>query len=308
MIKKIKKTKINSGIGFCILALAFPMLHFIFMFLLNNGGTILLSFQEFSMETGKFEWVGIKNFATLIRILFSEYSEFPIALKNSFIFFLVNNFIILPVSVCCGILCYKRIPFGNFFRIVLYLPTVISPVILALLYSFAWDSSVGFIPALLEKLNLTKLIPIKGFFADEKTAMPLLIVYAMWIGTGGPIILITGAISKIPDHLLELDKMYGLGFFQEIGYVILPLIGPTISLLFLQGLGVILGYYMPVLLITGGQAKTTTYAFFAIQLTQGGQKNYCFAAAMSLVSTVIMAPIVLILRRFVDKKFPAYEY
>ena len=120
--------------------------------------------------------------------------------------------------------------------------------------------------------------------------------------------MLTGAISKIPDHLLELDRLYGLSFFKEVWYVILPLIGPTVSILFLQGLGVILGFYMPVLLITGGAADTTTYAFFTIQLTNGGQSNYGFAAALSLVSTLIMSPVILVCRYFIDKFFPAYEY
>lgn len=177
-----------------------------------------------------------------------------------------------------------------------------------MVYRFAWDSTVGFIPQILEQLNLQELIPVLGFLADKKTAMPLLLFYCVWIGLGGSIILLTGAISKIPDHLLELDRLYGLSFFKEVWYVILPLIGPTVSILFLQGLGVILGFYMPVLLITGGAADTTTYAFFTIQLTNGGQSNYGFAAALSLVSTLIMSPVILVCRYFIDKFFPAYEY
>ena len=308
-MKLFKAKNINRrGIGFCVFALALPVVHFVFMFLLQNGGTLLLSFQEFSMNTGKFEWVGIKNFSTIGRILFSDTSEFGTALRNSLLFFALNNFLILPLSVICGILCYKRIPGGNVFRVILFLPTVISPVILALLYTFAWDTSVGFIPSILNALHLEKLIPVHGFLADSKTALPLLLVYCVWIGIGGSIILVTGAISKIPDHFFELDKLYGLGFFKEIRYVILPLIAPTVSILFLQGLGVILGFYMPVLLITGGSAQTTTYAFFSIQLTQGGQQNYGFAAALSLVSTLIMAPVVLLCRFAINKLFPAYEY
>ena len=310
---KIKLTKrnksiANKGILFCIIALAFPVAHFLFMFFLQNGGTFVLSFQEFSIKSGNFEFIGWKNFTTIFRILGSEYSEFPLALRNSFIFFLLNNFFILPISICCAIVCYKRIPLSNVFRVILFLPTVISPVVLAMVYRFAGDSTVGFIPELLEQLHLTNLIPVLGFLADKQTAMPLLLFYCVWIGLGGSIILLTGAIAKIPDHLIELDRLYGLSFIKEVWYVILPLIGPTVSILFLQGLGVILGFYMPVLLITGGAADTTTYAFFTIQLTNGGQSNYGFTAALSLVSTLIMSPIILICRYFIDKFFPAYEY
>ena len=239
---KIKLTKrnksiANKGILFCIIALAFPVAHFLFMFFLQNGGTFVLSFQEFSIKSGNFEFIGWKNFTTIFRILGSEYSEFPLALRNSFIFFLLNNFFILPISICCAIVCYKRIPLSNVFRVILFLPTVISPVVLAMVYRFAWDSTVGFIPELLEQLHLTNLIPVLGFLADKQTAMPLLLFYCVWIGLGGSIILLTGAIAKIPDHLIELDRLYGLSFIKEVWYVILPLIGPTVSILFLQGAG-----------------------------------------------------------------------
>lgn len=307
-LKKTKNRYRRSCIVFCVLALALPVAHFVFMVCLQNIGTITLAFQDFSMDSGKFEWVGFKNFAVMPRILFSSHNDFPIALRNSLYFFLLNNFLILPLSVLCAILCFKRMPLGNVFRVIFFLPTIISPVILAMVYSFAFDSSVGFVTKLLEAIGLGKIVPMHGFLADDSTAMPLLLVYCVWIGIGGSIILVTGAITKIPDHLFELNRMYGLGLLKEVWYVILPLIGSTVSLLFLQGLGVILGFYMPSLLITGGQGKTTTIGLFTIQLVQGSRTNYGFASALSIVSTLIMSPIILICKYGVEKLFPAYEY
>ena len=306
--KKKKNRYRRSCIVFCTLALIVSIAHFLFMTILQNGGTILLAFQEFSMETGKFEWIGFDNFLVLPRLLFSSGNEFPIGLRNSLYFFLLNNFVILPLSVFCAILCFKRMPMGNVFRVILFLPTIISPVILSMVYTFAFDSSFGFITQLLEMIGLGSLIPVRGFLADQSTALSLLLIYCVWVGIGGSIILVTGAITKIPDHLFELSRLYGLGFFKEVWYVILPLIGSTISILFLQGLGVILGFYMPALLITGGQGGTTTIGLFMIQLVQGGQGNYGFSAALSIVSTLIMAPIILIGKYGIGKLFPAYEY
>ncbi|MGN1053391.1 MAG: carbohydrate ABC transporter permease [Candidatus Scatosoma sp.] len=307
-IKNAKNRYRVSSIVFCTLALAVPVAHWLFMTLLQNGGTIFLAFKEFSMEKGDFVWVGFKNFAVMPRLLFSSTNEFPIALRNSLYFFFLNNFIILPLSVFCAILCFKRMPFGNVFRVIFFLPTIISPVVLAMVYSFAFDTSVGFIPKLLTSMGLENIIPVHGFLADEGTAMPLLLFYCLWIGIGGSIILVTGAISKIPDHLFELDRMYGLGLVKETFYVILPLIGSTVSILFLQGLGVILGFYMPSMLITGGAGKTTTIGLFTIQLVRGSQSNYGFASALSIVSVLIMSPIILICKFGVEKLFPAYEY
>lgn len=303
----VKNNRVSSII-FCVLALAVPVAHFVFMFVLQNGGTIILSFQEFSMETGKFEWVGWKNFQVIPRVLFSPINEFPIALRNSLYFFLLNNFLILPLSICCAILCYKRMPMGNIFRVILFLPTIVSPVILAMVYTFAFDSSIGFITSLLRIMGLENAIPMHGFLADPDTALPLLLVYCVWIGIGGSIILVTGAITKIPDELFEVGRLNGLKFLQEVWYIILPLIGSTVSILFLQGLGVILGFYMPSLLITGGRAETTTVGLFMISLVQSGQANYGFSAAISIVSTLIMTPIILLGRFGVNRLFPAYEY
>lgn len=311
MLKRSKsnlKKHMNAGKLFCILALIFPITHFLFFTIISNGGTFVLAFQEFNINTGSFEWVGMKNFVVIPRVLFSPLNEFPIALRNSFLFFILNNFIILPLSLFTAILCYKRLPMGSFFRVIFYLPNIISPVIIAMVVTFSFDTSIGFISNLFVLLGKESSIPILGWLADSATAMPILLTYCLWIGIGGPIIILTGAINKIPQHLYELNKLYGLGLIKEVWYVILPLIGTTISILFLQGISVILGFFLPVLLITGGAAQTTTIGMFLIGLVRGSRMNYGFAASITIVSTLILSPIILSCKYGIGKLFPSYEY
>ncbi len=298
----------KKGKLFCIVGLAIPVIHFLFFTILSNGGTILLAFQDFDMDKGDFVWVGLANFEKIPRILTAPENELGISLRNSLLFFVANNFVILPLSLFCSILCYKRMPGGNFFRIIFFLPSVISPVIVAMVFNFAFDSSFGFINDIVEAMGLGKYIPIEGWLASDKTAMPLLMFYCVWIGIGGSIIVFTGAISRIPEELIELERLYGLGIVKSTFYVTLPLIGSTVSIIFLQGLGVILGYYIGPLLITNGAGNTATLGLYLINLVQGSRTNYGFAATITITSALIMAPIVIGCKILISKVFPEYEY
>lgn len=84
---KIKLTKrnksiANKGILFCIIALAFPVAHFLFMFFLQNGGTFVLSFQEFSIKSGNFEFIGWKNFTTIFVFWAANTANFPLRFET----------------------------------------------------------------------------------------------------------------------------------------------------------------------------------------------------------------------------------
>ena len=75
---KRKLTIRNKGIAFCVIALAFPVAHFLFMFFLQNGGTFILSFQEFSVDSGKFEFIGWKILRRFFVFWVMSTANFPL--------------------------------------------------------------------------------------------------------------------------------------------------------------------------------------------------------------------------------------
>ncbi|MDD7165059.1 MAG: hypothetical protein PUI31_00050, partial [Clostridia bacterium] len=144
------KTKHNSGISvkakkmiFVYGFLAWPILHFLVFWVGMNFGTFVDSFFEYSLS-GQRRFVRFDNYVTAFKILLGL-KENGIAnhyaLLNSLSLIPLSLFINLPLTLIFAYAIYKKLLFYRFYRIVLFLPAVISVVVLCLIYRMALDNS-----------------------------------------------------------------------------------------------------------------------------------------------------------------------
>ena len=148
-----RKKKSTNEIVFIVIMMSIPVLHFCLFWLYINFAIIAMSFQKFSMDTGKWIGNGFNNYRELWREFTKESSVLPRALLNSVSVFLWNDFVIVPVSLLCAYVLYKKMPLGGTFKVIFFLPSIISVVVLTLAYSFMFDVSLGAIPVFLEKIG-----------------------------------------------------------------------------------------------------------------------------------------------------------
>lgn len=135
-VKKRSKTS-RAGVIFAITFLAFPVLQFLVFYLGVNVKSWISAFQ---LETGgtDFEWSFI-NFELFFLDLKSPRSEMLTIIKNTFITFGVYDFISLPLCVFFSYVLFKKLPGCAFFRVVFYLPSLISIVALTLVFYYCVD-------------------------------------------------------------------------------------------------------------------------------------------------------------------------
>src|SRR5690554_2588305 len=168
----IKKSKVLKNI-FIISMLALPILHFLIFFVYINIDTILLSFQRFNYNNGSYQWVGMDNFNRLFRD-FIELDNLKTALINSLLFFPVTNFITLPLSVLCAYFLYRKVPGAKVFRVIFFIPSILSIVVLTMSFQFMLDPYFGPATAWLKMFGLD---PVGGWFGNKGTVMPMIFVY-----------------------------------------------------------------------------------------------------------------------------------
>ncbi len=306
--KKITKTQLLRAI-FIISFISIPIIHFIIFTLYVNADTVLLSFERFDLQTRKYRWVHFENYIEFFEGFNKPGSVFAKAIRNSILFFLLNDFVILPLSFIFAFFMYKKIPFANGYRIIFYLPSIISPVVLTMLFSFMFDSSIGIVDSLLRVLGLGAKIPELGWFGDSKTAMPILLVYCVWSGIGANIVLISGAMSRIPQEIIEAGKLDGLSMFKEMIYITLPLTGSLLATLWMMGVPVIFTFFLTPMLITNGGPDGETYTIAMYIVTSiRNDNNITMGATVGVICAIVGTPIVVILRKVIDRLFPAYEY
>ncbi len=298
-IKKERQKKL-----FIIAMLALPILHFLVFFVYVNIDTILLTFQRFNYQLGKYEFIGLANY----KIATKDLIELPLMkqmLINSFLFLPITNFITLPISVISAYFIFRKVPGGKIFRVIFFLPSIISIVVLTMAFQFMFDPLFGPISSILKKVGIN---PVGGWFGTKGLAMNMVYIYCIWAGVGFNVVLINGAMSRLPTEVIESARIDGVGMFGELFKIVIPMIWPTITTLFVVGTTSVFTLFLQVLLLTNGGpgGSTKTIAFMIVELVQAG--NYTISATYGIIFTIIAIPLIMGIKWLMEKIGSDVEY
>ena len=297
---------------FIFLMLLVPLIHFFTFSIYMNIDTFVMSMQSVD-RFGNRSFSGFNNFINVFNDFYLDdaYNVLKKALINSFLFFPVNEFIGLPLSVVCAYFLYKKIWGVKFFRVIFFLPSIISVVVLTMVYQFMFNSSFGPVDQILKSLGLGSLIPAGGWLGTTRTSLPLVFVYCIWSGIGYNIVLIQGAMSRVPYEVIESGTLDGIGVFKELFYVIVPMIFPTVSTMMIMGSTAVFTVFLQPMLLTGMENVNgvKTVALLIVYYTKSGAESMkIYAATIGVVMTLIGVPLILSFKWILEKVTPSVEY
>ena len=218
-------------------------------------------------------------------------------------FFLIGNFFMFPLSLLFSYLLYKKLVGYKYFRIVFFLPSIISAVVMVTLYK---EIINGPISEMYMKLTGQNYLPL--FLNSSEYALKFILIYQLWLGLAGNMIIYSGTMSRIPQEVIESAKLDGIGFWGELIYMVIPLIWPTISTMLLLNFVNIFGASGPILLFTQGDYETTTISYWIFEQSVSTNPDYNYAAATGLVFTFVQLPIVFFVRWLTKKAGGGVEY
>ena len=309
--KAIKKKSLKSRRSatlFLIVILAVPTVHWFVFWLYINVNSFVLAFKT---PTGELSLLNFQMFWDSLRSPYG--STVGRSLINTLKYWSVSIGVSFPLAIVIAYFLFKKIRFYKFFRIMFFFPVIITSIILVSVYTMMirpaglWDSVIKLFGG---------SIPSWGYLNDAATATNAILVYCVWVGFGTNVILIGSAMSRVPDSVFEAARLEGCGPLQEIVRLILPLIWPTLSTLLLLSLTSFFGSSGPILLFApNGEAETTTLSYWIFKQVYGsgefgqtgGSQNYGMVSAAGMVFTVIWVPVILTVRRLMEK-VPAVEY
>ena len=295
---KKKRKKIEwSRIVFIVSMLAIPIISWLIFWLYGNFNMILMAFQT---PTG--EWT-FRNFVTFWHDLTAPYSEVGVSVRNTFLYFGLNVLMILPIGTLIAFFIYKKIKGHKVFRVLIFLPAIIPTIVMVTAFK---ETIKPWGP--LASLGIK--FPEAGLLADPNTATPTVMFYCLWTGFSSIMLLMCGAMARIPTELFEAAKLDGCGPFREFLSIVLPLIMPVLSMQIIFSLTGLLSASGPILLMTGGAAETSTLNYWIFINTQRGTAAsgaYNIVSATGLVFTFIAVPIIMLVR-WLSEKIEAVEY
>lgn len=294
---------------FYIIMIAPMVLQVAIFYVYLNISNVMLAFtrHEEVIGGGYIEhFAGFENFKFVID-LFSK-SENAQMIGVSFLNYLFIFFVATPTSVFFSYYIYKKFPMAQAYRVILFLPQIISAVVMTNLFRYIVDDiyfQLTGLPGLL-----------KG--GNALVALFTVIAYSLWMGFGANILLLSGAMSGINDSTVEASHLDGCNTIQEFIHITLPSIYPTlitfviidIAAIFTNqmqmytffdqqavggGYYISVGYYMYVQTLKGGLVPTSPWLSFSQ------------VSAMGLMITIIIVPITLIVRKMMKKFGPSVD-
>lgn len=178
-------------------------------------------------ETGLHRFVGLDNLRTLLTDPVWS-GQFWNALSNNLKFFaihmVVQNGIGLGLAM---LLSLPRLTGGSIYRTLIFLPTMLSVVIIGFIWQLILNPLWGIAEGILGALGLGSLFG--PWLGQESTALLTISLISVWQFVGIPMMLIYAALLNIPDDLLDAATVDGAGPFSIFWFVRLPLILPTLG-------------------------------------------------------------------------------
>ena len=172
-------------------------------------------------------FVGIQNYITLFTD--SNYApRFWGALKNNLVFFAIHMVVQNSIALLLAALLASGIRGSSVYRSVLFMPTVLSVVIIGFIWQLILNPLWGVSESILQAVNLESLF--KPWLGLPETALITISLISVWQFVGIPMILFFAALIGIPDELMEAARVDGASGWQTFWRIKFPLILPSVGI------------------------------------------------------------------------------
>ncbi|HET9138456.1 sugar ABC transporter permease [Actinophytocola sp.] len=240
---------------------------------------VLLSFQQVNFVTDP-EWVGLDNFETL----FAD-PLFWTAWRNTLLFTglaLVFGYL-LPLLI--AVLLNELRHFRGFFRVAVYLPVMLPPIVSVLLWQYFYDPGNGLFNTVLRGLHL----PESAWTQSPRTAMISLVLVATWSNMGAATLIYLAALQNVPGELYEAAELEGASLWQRLRHVTLPQLRfVMIVLLLLQIVATMQVFIEPYQLTGTTNPDTITVMVLIYRYAFTVNHDFGLAAAMTVLLFVVL--------------------
>ncbi|MBR7111236.1 MAG: sugar ABC transporter permease [Clostridia bacterium] len=302
--KKRKKIGAKNETIFLVSILAYPMLLFAIFYLGVNFNSILLAFQKIDVDYN-YHFAGFENFAKVFADLAGD-ATLRMAVGNSIKIFFLTLGIGMPLEILFSFYLFKKNMAHKTIRFMVMLPSIVSGMIMCLIFKRFVEQALPNMMTLLFGTEIPNLL------SNKDTVFGTVVFYMLWTGFSSSLILYPNAMNGINNSVIESAHMDGCNNFQELWYIVLPLILPTITTFVVTGISGILMLSGPLLAFWYYDAPIETYTsgyyLFALVMRTGSTvHNYPYASAIGIVFTLFTIPVTFLVKYLLERLDPTIE-
>ena len=257
--------------------------------------TIYMSFSK-SKSFGAYQFCGLENYVEMFKS-----PEFWKATWNSIYFCILTVPIGVFLALLVAVLLNAKIKGKTAFRAIYFLPMVVAPAAVAMVWKWIFNTEYGILNSLLGK-NIRWL-------TDPKIVLITCAIVAIWSAIGYDAVLLLSGIQNISRTLYEAADLDGASKVQQFFHITLPMVSPTLFVVLIMRLMSSLKVYDLIYMMVEQSnpaltsAQSLMYLFYRESFV-AGNKGY---ASAIVIWTVLLIGIVTVFQFIGQKKWVNYE-
>ena len=257
--------------------------------------TIYMSFSK-SKAFGAYQFCGLENYVEMFKS-----PEFWKATWNSIYFCILTVPIGVFLALLVAVLLNAKIKGKTAFRAIYFLPMVVAPAAVAMVWKWIFNTEYGILNSLLGK-NIRWL-------TDPKIVLITCAIVAIWSAVGYDAVLLLSGIQNISRTLYEAADLDGASKVQQFFHITLPMVSPTLFVVLIMRLMSSLKVYDLIYMMVEQSnpaltsAQSLMYLFYRESFV-AGNKGY---ASAIVIWTVLLIGVVTVFQFIGQKKWVNYE-
>jgi ABC-type sugar transport system permease subunit len=261
-------------------------------------------------QLGLYDWDGIMPTKAFLglgnfkEILFDDKIWWRSMMNAGYITFIaltLQNALAFALALACD----REIRLKNFYRLIFFIPPVLSEVVVGLVWQWILDGNYGVLNAWLIRFGFPELV--RNWLSDPKTALNCVAVVHSWKGFGWGFLIFLAGLQTIPRQLYEAARVDGANAWESFKRVTIPLMIPVAILVgILTVLGTMQAFVLIIAMTGGGPAYHTQVPALRILGSMRYSSRFGYACAQGISFGVILVIISFIQYRFSKKAREIY--
>ncbi|MCR5279641.1 MAG: sugar ABC transporter permease [Lachnospiraceae bacterium] len=281
----MKKKKVSSAQFLSLPALCIYFVFFVYP-LLKGIGTSLTDWDGMTSP----HFVGLANFAAFFRDSRAIHD-----IKTTLIFALASAVLLNLVGLIYALLMNTDFKGREIARVIIYLPAIISPLIMGYIWYFLLQPGRGYLFYAGKQLGLPDLIG--NWMGQFGSTMGVLVFVNVWQFAGMTMIIYLAGLQAIPSELIEAAKIDGADRIQCFSKVTIPMLMPAIRINVITNIIGSLSVFDVIMSLTEGGPgyATESLSIYIMRMCYGNKTGYSTAVAMILF-IIILIPVLISMR------------
>ena len=255
--------------------------------------TIRNSFYNWNGFSSTREFIQLDNYAALMND-----PQFFKALVNNFIFIFFYSIVPIMIGLMLATLLGRKPLRGmTFFRTGLFLPQILSMVVVGVTWRWIFNPTFGLLNTSLRVLGLDSLT--RAWLGDFQTALPAVGAVGTWVMYGFCMVLFLAGMQRIPEDQFEAAELDGANGFRQFLHITLPSLSAEMGVALITTVIAALRVFDLVYVTTrGGPGDATLVTGFLVYRSAFQQNQLGYASAIATIMTILILIISLVILRF----------